>query len=108
MIDEPDPANLAPEPDALVADAAYGAAEGRVVGRALGARVAGEHALDADAHALHVMHGRPALRPEQVEADDAVAVDVRVQRDGPRDGVGERDECRFGRACEAPGEGEGR
>lgn len=63
MIDEPDPADITPETP-LLANAADGAAEGGVVWGPLGARVAGKHALDADAHALHVVHGRPALRSQ--------------------------------------------
>jgi len=45
-------------------------------------RVAGEHRLQADANGFHVVDGRPALAIEQVEADDAVGVHVRVPGDG--------------------------
>lgn len=58
--------------------------------------VAGQHALQADADALDVLHGAPALAVEQVEADDAVAVDVRVHGHGPRR-VGQRQEHDLGR-----------
>jgi hypothetical protein len=40
--------------------------------------VARQHALDTDTHALHVMHRAPSLRVQQVQAYNAVAVDVRV------------------------------
>lgn len=40
-----------------------------------------QHALDTHAHALDRLHGRPASAAEEVEADDAVAVDVRVDGD---------------------------
>lgn len=55
---------------------------------ALVLRVARQHALQAHAHALDVLHGRPAGRAEQVEADDAVAVDVRVDGDFADEGRG--------------------
>lgn len=42
--------------------------------------VACKHALDAHADALRALHGAPALRSEEVEANDAVGVDVRVYR----------------------------
>jgi hypothetical protein len=32
----------------------------------LGLRVARQHALDTDAHALHIMHWAPSLRVQQV------------------------------------------
>ncbi len=40
--------------------------------------VAREHALQTDAYALDVVHRRPALSVEQVEADDAIGVYVWV------------------------------
>lgn len=43
--------------------------------------VARQHALDAHADALGALDGAPALVPQQVEADDAVGVDVRVDGD---------------------------
>lgn len=43
--------------------------------------VARQHALDAHAHTLDVLDGAPALRAEQVEADDAIGIYVRVHRD---------------------------
>jgi hypothetical protein len=46
--------------------------------------VAREHALQTHTHALDVVYGRPALAIEQVEADDAVRVDVRVPWDWVR------------------------
>jgi hypothetical protein len=47
-------------------------------------RIAREHALQTDAYAFDVVDGRPAGAVEQVEADDAVGVDVWV----PGYGVG--------------------
>jgi hypothetical protein len=41
-------------------------------------RVAREHTLQTNTHALDVVDGRPAGAVEQVEADDAVGVDVWV------------------------------
>jgi hypothetical protein len=41
-------------------------------------RIAREHTLQTDAYALDVVDGRPAGAVEQVEADDAVGVDVWV------------------------------
>jgi len=40
--------------------------------------VARQHALQAHADALDIVHGTPALTVQQVEADDAVRVDMRV------------------------------
>lgn len=50
--------------------------------RPLVLRVPRQHALDTHADALDVLHRAPPRRAEQVEADDAVGVDVRVDRDG--------------------------
>lgn len=47
-------------------------------------RVARKHTLQAHAYTLHVVYRRPARAVEQIEADDAVRVNVRV----PGDGVG--------------------
>ena len=52
-----------------------------VAGRPLPPSIARQHALDADADGLDVVDGRPAGAGEQVEADDAVAVDVWVDGD---------------------------
>ena len=41
-----------------------------------------QHALKAHAYRLHILNGRPALRAEQVEADDTVGIDVRMDGDG--------------------------
>ena len=46
-------------------------------------RIPRQHALDTHTHALHILHGAPARGAEQVEADDAVGVDVRMDGDGP-------------------------
>jgi hypothetical protein len=51
-------------------------------------RVARQHALQAHAYALDVLHGRPAGRAEEVETDDAVAVDVGVDGDFADEGGG--------------------
>lgn len=55
-----------------------------------------EHALEAHADALDVLHGRPALPIQQVEADEAVGVDVRVDGDGA---IGVLDKDDFGGVC---------
>lgn len=47
-------------------------------------RVAREHALETHADALYVVHGAPAGSVEEVEADNAVGVDVWVPRYGMR------------------------
>jgi hypothetical protein len=59
-------------------------------------RVGRQHALQADAYTLDVVDGRPALSVEQVEADDAVGVNVRVPRDGVAVGA---TECHFWWLC---------
>lgn len=69
-----------------------------VAGGPLVLGVARQHALQAHAHALDVLDGAPALLAEEVEADDAVGVDVRVHRDGP---VGGLDEGHLGGLCGA-------
>lgn len=40
--------------------------------------VAREHALDAHTYALDILYGAPARGAQEVQADDAVGVDVRV------------------------------
>jgi len=45
-------------------------------------RIAGKHTLQAYTYTLYVMNRRPARTVEQVEANDAIGVDVRVPRDG--------------------------
>lgn len=64
--------------------------------RALVLGVPRQHALQAHADALDVLHRTPSLLAEKVEADDAVRVDVRVDRDWA---VGKLDEDDFGRLC---------
>ena len=54
-----------------------------------------QHALNTHAHALDVLHRAPALVAEEIEADDAVAVDVGMKGDGAR-GLGEGKEGDFG------------
>lgn len=58
-------------------------------------RVARQHTLETDTHAFDVVDGGPAGAVEQVEADDAVGVDVRVDGDGT-EGLREVDEGDFG------------
>lgn len=58
-------------------------------------RITGQHALEAHTDRLHILDGRPALRAEQVETDDAVGVDVRVNGNGAK-GLREGYECDFG------------
>jgi hypothetical protein len=43
-----------------------------------------EHTLQTNTHALDIMHWAPPLSIEQVKADDAVGVDVRVPWNGVR------------------------
>lgn len=43
--------------------------------------VTGQHALETHAYRLDVLDRRPALRAEQIETDDAVGVDVRMDGD---------------------------
>lgn len=57
-------------------------------------RIARQHALYTDTHALDIMHRTPALRIQQVQTYNPVAVDVRVHRDGAVRG---REEDDFGR-----------
>jgi hypothetical protein len=67
-----------------------------VARRPLLLRVAGQHTLQADADALDVVDGAPALAVEEVETYDAVGVDVWV----PGDWVGVvADEDDFGSFC---------
>jgi hypothetical protein len=49
--------------------------------RAFILRISRQHALDAHADALDILDRTPALGPEEIEADDSVAVDVRVHGD---------------------------
>ena len=44
--------------------------------------IACEHALQTYANALHIVYRTPRLSVKQIEADDAVGVDVRVHRYG--------------------------
>ena len=65
-----------------------------ISGWALVLRITRQHALDAHADALDVLYGAPSLLAKEVEADDAVRVDVRVNGDGS---VGESHEDHLGR-----------
>lgn len=42
-----------------------------------------KHTLNTYAYALHIMHRTPALIIQQIQTYDAIAVDVRMQRDLP-------------------------
>jgi hypothetical protein len=44
-------------------------------------RIACQHTLQTHTHALYIVHRAPALFVEQIEADDAVGVDVRMHGD---------------------------
>lgn len=55
--------------------------------------VAREHALDTHAHAFDILHRAPACGAEQIEADDAVGVDVRVDWDVADGGGGRVGGC---------------
>lgn len=63
-----------------------------VTGGTLVLGVARQHALYAHADTLDVVDGTPALGAEQIEADDAVGVDVGVDGHGPL--------WRFGHKCD--------
>lgn len=54
-----------------------------VAGGTLVLGVARQHALDAHADALNIVDGAPALGAQQIETDDAVGVDVRVDGNRP-------------------------
>lgn len=43
--------------------------------------ITGQHALETHAYRLDVLDRRPALRAEQIETDDAIGVDVRMNGD---------------------------
>lgn len=61
--------------------------------------VGSKHALYAHAYALHGLHRRPTLCAQKVKTDDSVAINMRVDWDGPW-GVGggrEFDELNFWR-----------
>lgn len=57
--------------------------------------IAGQHALQAHAYALDVLNRTPASGTEQVQTDDAVGVDVRVDRNRPIRQMDEYDLRRF-------------
>ncbi len=50
--------------------------------RALILRIARQHALQAHADALYILDWRPPLLAQQIEADDAIRVDVGMHRYG--------------------------
>ena len=56
--------------------------------RSLILRVPCQHALDTHAHALNILHRAPARVAEEVEADDAIRVDVRVDGNVADEGGG--------------------
>lgn len=53
----------------------------RVAGRSLVFVVTSQHALNAHTHTLDALDGAPARLSEEVEADDAVGVDMGMHRD---------------------------
>lgn len=57
-------------------------------------RITRQHALQTHTYALNIVNGRPTAAVQQVEADDAVGVDVRVVGDRVH---GVADEGDFGR-----------
>lgn len=65
-----------------------------IPGRSLVLRVPGEHALQAHTDALNILNRTPSLLAKEVEADDAVGIDVRVDRDRA---VGKLDKDNLGR-----------
>lgn len=65
-----------------------------VAGGPLVLGIAGQHALDAHADTLNVLHWTPSLLAEKIQADDAVGVDVGVHRDWT---VGQLHKHDFGR-----------
>jgi hypothetical protein len=72
--------------------------------RSLILSVAREHALQAHAHALDILHGAPPLLAEEVEADDAVGVYVWVDGDRAVGQVYKRDLGGFCRAMVSDGD----
>ena len=72
--------------------------------RALTLSVSREHALQAHADALDILHRAPPLLAEEVEADDAVGVYVRVDGDRPVGQVDKRDLGGFCRAMVSDGD----
>lgn len=66
--------------------------------RALRPRVPRQHTLNTHTHALDILHGAPALGPEEIEAYYAVAVDMGMEGDGAG-GLGEGEEGYFGCFC---------
>jgi len=52
-----------------------------VINRPLILCVPCQHALQADAHALNIMHRTPRLPIQQIQTNDAVRIDVRVHGD---------------------------
>lgn len=90
IIHEPNPPRTHPRPRP--------AAKFLVTFRPLRSGVAGEHALQAHANGLDVLHRAPTLRAEEIEADNAIRIDVWVQGDGSG-WCGGRDEVDLGRLC---------
>lgn len=68
----------------------------RIPRRPLGFIIPRQHTLYTDTNTLHIMHRAPALGIQQIETDDAVAVDVGMEGYGSR-GVGGGGEDDFGR-----------
>ena len=66
--------------------------------------VAREHALQAHADALDILHGAPPLLAEEIQADDAVGIYVWVDGDRPIGQVYKRDLGGFCRAMVSDGD----
>jgi len=52
-----------------------------IIRRSLIFTIPRQHALQANTHALHIVHRTPRLLVQQVQTNDPVRVDVRVHRD---------------------------
>lgn len=67
-----------------------------VPGWALVLGIAGQHALDAHADALHILNWAPTLLTKEIETYEAVRVYVRMHGNRP---IGELDKCDFRWFC---------
>jgi hypothetical protein len=70
-----------------------------VPGRALVLCISSEHALDTHADALHVLNWTPTLSTEEIQADDAICIDMRMHGNWS---IGKFDESDLGRFYEKP------
>jgi hypothetical protein len=65
-----------------------------ISGRALVLCIASEHALDTHADALYILNRTPTLSTEEIQADEAIRIDMRMH--GNRS-IGKLDESDLGR-----------